>query len=101
MWDEPFGLIAAEAMACGVPVAALDRGAMREVVGPCGVLATDALSLAGTIGTAAAIPRAACREWVERSFSVGAMIEGYERAYAAAIAGARGSSSASTADVLA
>ena len=31
-WEEPYGLVAAEAMACGTPVAALDRGAMREVV---------------------------------------------------------------------
>ena len=101
MWDEPFGLIAAEAMACGVPVAALDRGAMREVVGGCGVLATDAASLAAAIGETMALSRAACRACVERSFSVDAMIAGYERAYAAAITGARGSSSASTTDVLA
>lgn len=101
MWDEPFGLIAAEAMACGVPVAALDRGAMREVVGGCGMLATDAASLADAIAATATIARADCRAWVERSFSVGAMIDGYERAYVAAIAAARGSSNASTAEVLA
>ena len=33
MWDEPFGLVAAEALAAGLPVAAFDRGALREVVG--------------------------------------------------------------------
>ncbi len=100
-WDEPFGLIAAEAMACGVPVAALDRGALPEVVGNCGLLATDAISLAGAIDAARKLPRAECRRRVERLFSIRSMIERYERAYAAAIAEARASSSASTLAVLA
>lgn len=101
MWDEPFGLIAAEAMACGVPVAALDRGALAEVVGGCGVLAIDAASLAAAIVPAIAIPRANCRARVLQHFSVDAMIQGYERAYAAAIAGRSASSCASTVAVLA
>ncbi|MFC3578749.1 glycosyltransferase [Sphingomonas hylomeconis] len=101
MWDEPFGLIAAEALACGVPVAALDRGAMREVVGDCGALASDAATLADAIAAARLISRGACRARVTRLFSVPAMIDGYERAYAAAIAGARASSCASTTAVLA
>ncbi|TVV72136.1 glycosyltransferase family 4 protein [Sphingomonas solaris] len=100
-WDEPFGLIAAEAMACGVPVAALDRGAMREVVGDCGALGTDAASLARAIGAARTLPRPACRARVERLFSIDAMIAGYERAYAVAMAGARASSTASTVALLA
>ena len=101
MWDEPFGLVAAEAMACGVPVAAIERGAMREVVGPGGALASaDPHDLAGAIHTALQVPRAACRAWVERAFSVAAMLGGYEAAYAAAIS-ARASSSASTVAVLA
>jgi glycosyltransferase involved in cell wall biosynthesis len=33
-WDEPFGLVAAEAMACGTPVAGLRSGALPEVIGP-------------------------------------------------------------------
>ncbi|TPG48354.1 glycosyltransferase family 4 protein [Sphingomonas glacialis] len=101
MWDEPFGLIAAEALACGVPVAALDRGAMREVVGDCGVLATDDASLANAISRSVAISRTACRDRVERLFSLTSMIDGYERSYAAAIAASRVSSCASTMDVLA
>ncbi|MGY2736689.1 glycosyltransferase [Sphingomonas sp. UYP23] len=101
MWDEPFGLIAAEALACGVPVAALDRGAMREVVGDCGVLATDAVSLATAISRSVAISRTACRKRVARLFSLPSMIDGYERSYVAAIAASRVSSCASTMDVLA
>lgn len=86
MWDEPFGLVAAEALACGVPVAAIDRGAMREVIGGCGALATapTAVALAAAIPAAMAISRMACRDHVARSFSVEAMLDGYEAAYAAA-----------------
>ncbi|WP_256926750.1 glycosyltransferase [Sphingomonas sp. TZW2008] len=99
MWDEPFGLVAAEALACGVPVAAIDRGAMREVVGEAGAYASDdPADLARAIRAAMAVPRPDCRAWIERAFSVAAMIDGYEAAYAAAI---RASSSASTVAVLA
>jgi glycosyltransferase involved in cell wall biosynthesis len=98
MWDEPFGLVAAEAMACGVPVAAIDRGAMREVVGDGGRIASA--KAAGAIRQALRLPRAHCRERVQRLFSIGAMIDGYETAYVAAIAG-RASSTASTVAVLA
>lgn len=34
LWEEPFGLVAAEALSCGTPVAALPRGALAEVLGP-------------------------------------------------------------------
>ena len=51
-WDEPFGLVAIEAMACGVPVAGLARGAAAEVVGEAGHLAPpdDGPALARAIG---------------------------------------------------
>ena len=87
MWDEPFGLVAAEALASGVPVVAFDRGAMREVVGPCGVLvdAAHVGKLAEAIGSADRIDRTACRERARTLFSTEAMIEGYLAAYFAAI----------------
>ncbi len=91
MWDEPFGLVAAEALASGVPVIAFDRGAMREVVGPCGILAApgDVSMLGEAIGRIDRVERAACRERALRCFSTRSMISGYERAYEAAIAGTR------------
>ena len=90
MWDEPFGLTAIEAMACGLPVAAFGAGAVREVVGPCGAFAPmgDAPALAAAIGAASALPRAACRARVEARFTLGRMLDGCEALYAEA-AGAR------------
>ena len=104
MWDEPFGLVAAEAMACGVPVIAFDRGAMREVLGACGRLvpAGDVDALARAMSSAGSLPRDGCRARMEREFSLDRMIDGYEKAYRAAISGAAAaSSSTSTAALLA
>ena len=89
MWSEPFGLAAAEAMACGLPVAAFDNGAAREVIGPSGhfVEPGDAAGLAQALLGALASPRRASRDWVEARYSIEGMIDGYERAYRGAMAG--------------
>ena len=89
MWDEPFGLVAVEAMACGLPVAAFDNGAAREVVGSAGIIAPagDVDALAEAIRRALAIPRLVPRARVEESFSVDGMVAGYEAVYEAAITG--------------
>ena len=99
MWDEPFGLVAAEALACGVPVAAFDRGGLREVVGPAGVLAPggDVEALADALSTSLTLDREACRAHALAHLSVEAMIAGYERCYADAIANCRGGAAASRA----
>ena len=83
-WDEPFGLVAAEALACGTPVAAYDRGALREIVTPdVGALAPagDIDALAEAVGRATAIDRRSARERAERTFSVEAMLDAYEGLY--------------------
>ena len=91
MWDEPFGLVAAEALSCGTPVAAFDSGAIREVVGACGVLARpgNVGELAEAMLALPSIDRAACRTRAVEHLSIGAMIAGYERLYEAAVAGSR------------
>ena len=87
MWDEPFGLVAAEALASGVPVIAFDRGAMREVIGDCGIVvpAGDTGAMARAIGAVHAIDPAQCRRRAETALSTAAMIAGYEARYSAAI----------------
>lgn len=70
-WDEPFGLVAIEAMACGLPVAAFDRGALREVIGETGCFAPpgDVSALARAITTAIQRPRAPQRDRVAKAFT--------------------------------
>jgi glycosyltransferase involved in cell wall biosynthesis len=83
-WDEPFGLVAAEALACGTPVAAYDRGALREVVTPdVGALAPagDVDALASAIDRAVRLDRGAARDRAQRCFSLDAMLDAYEQLY--------------------
>ena len=72
-WNEAFGNVVVEAMACGVPVAAYARGGPGELVveGLNGALAQpDNLdALAAATGRALAVPRARCRDWVEQHAS--------------------------------
>ena len=91
MWDEPFGLAAVEAMASGLPVAAVENGAVREVIGEeAGRFArpNEAAALGLAMRKAARIDRAVPRARAEAMFSIDRMIDGYEALYARAIAGA-------------
>jgi len=51
LWEEPFGIVALEGIACGCVVAAFDNGGLREAIGPCGVLVAphDVRALANAI----------------------------------------------------
>jgi glycosyltransferase involved in cell wall biosynthesis len=83
-WEEPFGLVAIEALACGTPVAAFARGALPEILDSrTGTLARpdDAADLARRIELARGLSRAACRRRAERRFSVEAMTDRYLDAY--------------------
>lgn len=98
-WDEPFGLVAAEAMACGTPVLAYDRGALREVVGEAGILVPDWDGLVAAMRQGIAVPRHLCRARCERLFGEAAMMARYRSLYATAIEAAevaRASSSSIT-----
>ncbi len=85
-WDEPFGLVAIEAMACGLPVATIDMGAAREVIGDAGVFAppNDAARLAETIPAAIAVGRHVPRRRVMELFTKDLWLDGCERLYHAA-----------------
>lgn len=91
LWDEPFGLAAIEAMATGLPVAALNMGAVAEVVGDCGSYAPpgDAAALARAIGGAMRISRHAARARVEAFYTLDRMVDRAERLYRRVIAAAR------------
>ncbi|MEZ5654960.1 MAG: glycosyltransferase [Sphingobium sp.] len=83
-WDEPYGLVVAEALACGVPVAAFDRGAMREILTEeCGVLAQpdNAEALAQAAKAAMALSRHACRHRAETACDAETMVTRYEKLY--------------------
>jgi glycosyltransferase involved in cell wall biosynthesis len=81
---ERFGLVLAEANAAGVPVIAMDLGSCREVIddGVTGFLAGDVAEAVRCLERVPQIDRRACRQRVERCFSVDTMVEQYERVYA-------------------
>lgn len=83
-WEEPYGLVIAEALASGVPVAAFARGAIPEILHPdCGVLADpdDVASLAQAALKAQTLDRHACRAHAERHCNAQRMIDEYEALY--------------------
>jgi glycosyltransferase involved in cell wall biosynthesis len=89
-WPEPFGLTMAEAMATGTPVVAYRAGSVPEVVehGVTGFVCGTLTEMVAAIPRVKALDRRACRARVEARFSPAAMADGYERAYAAVLAGA-------------
>ncbi|MHB8490927.1 MAG: glycosyltransferase family 4 protein [Solirubrobacteraceae bacterium] len=86
-WDEPFGMVMVEALACGTPVIALAEGAARELVveGETGFLVADEAAMAAAVGQLPRIAPAACRRWVAEHCDVGVVAQAYERAYRAAM----------------
>ena len=85
---EPFGLVLAEAMACGTPVAALDRGAASEVVehGITGGIFADEAAMAAGLEAVMALDRRSIHERAVARFGVMPMVDGYVRAFRAVIA---------------
>ena len=73
-WYEAFGIVTIEAMACGTPVIGYERGANKDLVrhGETGLLVRpdDTAALQAAIGKTGALSRRACREHVERNFSL-------------------------------
>ena len=81
-WEEPFGLVMIEAMACGTPVIAFNRGAISEVVinGLTGYVVENHSQMVEAVKKVDSINRADCREHVKKNFSVEKMIDNYEKA---------------------
>jgi UDP-glucose:tetrahydrobiopterin glucosyltransferase len=84
-WDEPFGLVAVEAMATGTPVIAFRRGAAEEIIrtGETGFLveAGNCEHAAALVDQLASLSRARCRAHVEQYFSFEHMLDEHERLY--------------------
>lgn len=83
-WDEPYGLVAAEAMACGTPVAAFGRGALPEVLDEhSGRLAApgDTADLARALLEARGLDRHGVRDSAHQRTSLRRMVDDYERLY--------------------
>lgn len=87
-WEEPFGIVMAEALACGTPVVGFRRGAVPEVVrhGATGYVCDDVDDAVDAVGRIAAIDRARCRQDAEARFSGQALVDAYERVYREAAA---------------
>lgn len=82
-WEEPFGLVLLEAMACGTPVVALRAGSVPELVadGVSGLVCDQPAELPEAIGKAADLDPRACRDHVARNFTAERMVAGYEALY--------------------
>jgi glycosyltransferase involved in cell wall biosynthesis len=81
-WEEPFGLVMIEAMACGTPVLALRAGSVPEIVrdGVSGWICRDVDAMVSR-AQEPGIPPSSCREHVVAHFSVQRMAEMYEASY--------------------
>lgn len=97
-WEEPFGLVVAEALACGTPVAGFHRGALPEILDAssgCLAQADDVAALARAIGQASQCDRYACRCRAEALFDAASMTDRYEVLYREMLAVTHGQTRAS------
>jgi glycosyltransferase involved in cell wall biosynthesis len=82
-WDEPFGLVMIEAMACGTPVVAFGRGSVPEVIvdGETGYIVNDVDGMVDALRRVDRINPRRCRRHVEDNFDAPIMADRYLQAY--------------------
>jgi glycosyltransferase involved in cell wall biosynthesis len=92
-WEEPFGLVMIESMACGTPVIATRHGAVPEVIedGVSGIVVDNYREMPTALERADALDPLECRRYVEERFGPERMVEDYLRVYEAAVARASAS----------
>ena len=86
-WEEPFGLVMIESMACGTPVIATNRGAVGEVVehGRSGIIVEDYRIMGSALEEADRLDSRELRRFVEERFSPLRMVRDYLKAYELAV----------------
>jgi glycosyltransferase involved in cell wall biosynthesis len=91
-WPEPFGLVMIEAMACGTPVIAFNRGSVPEIIedGLTGFIVEDETSAVAAVSRLDALSREKVRARFEQRFTAGRMAADYLACYRALGAGERG-----------
>jgi glycosyltransferase involved in cell wall biosynthesis len=82
-WEEPFGMVMVEALACGTPVIAFPEGAARELVvdGQTGFLVEDEQAMGAAVDQLSRIAARDCRAWVGEHCDVDVVAAAYESAY--------------------
>jgi glycosyltransferase involved in cell wall biosynthesis len=82
-WPEPFGLVMIEAMACGTPVIAFNRGSVAEIIedGLTGFIVEDELSAVASVDRLSRLSRQAIRRQFEARFTARRMALDYLAAY--------------------
>jgi glycosyltransferase involved in cell wall biosynthesis len=87
-WDEPFGMVMVEALACGTPVIAFPEGAARDLVvhGRTGFLVANEVAMGAAVDQLDSIAPATCRAWVAEHCDVEVVSRAYEQVFRDAIA---------------
>ena len=91
-WEEPFGIVMAEALACGTPIIGTPRGSVPEIVleGRTGFVREDAAGMAEAVDALHQLNRTSCRQDCEDRFSDKVIVDAYLDLYRERIAIAQG-----------
>jgi len=86
-WNEAFGLVMAEALACGTPVVALNNGAVSEILrhAETGLVANNEKQFISCAKRVKEMSRQKCRKEAEERFDISSMASGYERVFSSLV----------------